>query len=167
VLSPASARGGSLSLALALRTLARSADDFTLIRTRIALAAGWRFTTLRQRERGSGFSIALEGQLGVEPWWVRRAGEAVAYAEGEAPLLLGVGLRVSPGWMLRTRATTFLLGPSLELAGSLAPGAAWTVPGVSHELDGVRDQLFRVGGLELGLGLEATVLFGLDRPRRQ
>lgn len=161
-LAPTSKRGGALSLALSLRTLARTADEFTLIRTRVALAAGWRFTTVGRRETGSGFSIGLAGQLAVEPWWVRRSGETVRYHQGDAPLLLSAGVRVSPGWMLRGRAATLLLGPMLELAGSLAPAADWTVPGVSHDDgDDSRDALFRVGGLELGVGLEAVVLFGL------
>jgi hypothetical protein len=76
---------------------------------------------------------------------------------------LGGVLRVAPAWRHATRRGRSLrLAPFVELAGSALPTDDGGVARLRAQDDAGVHDLFRVGGLELAVGLE----LGLWMPRR-
>ena len=73
------------------------------------------------------------------------------------------GLRTTPGLYLaqdRGPLRALRIGPRLELGGSFLVDDGPRVAGISEQRDTSNAQLFRLGGLELSLGLELTLWFG-------
>lgn len=149
--------------ALEARAIGQTEAGSGLGRLRVAIAAGY---ALR---RGS-FELPILVGLAIEPWWITRAGERAPLLEAGdddvqgRPPLLGGFLRLSPGWRAQPSPRLGLrVGPRIELGGSFAiddhDGAR--VVGLA---DAAGTPRFRVGGMELSLGLELTLQFGL-RPR--
>ena len=161
--------GGSLGLdarapagalvGLELRALGQRADGLTLARLRVAALAGYAL-------RRGRFELPVALGLSVEPWWVAPA-TASSATRGARPLL-GALLRVSPGLYLerpRGPLRALRVGPRLELAGSFLIDGGAHVGGVSRMTATGTQQLFRLGGLELHLGLEIALWFA-GRPAR-
>ena len=137
-----------------LRVLGRSAEDHRLVRLRVTALAGY---VLR---RGR-FELPLALGLTIEPWWVSPA-TAVTATRGARPLLGGL-LRASPGLYIvlpGRRPRALRVGPRLELAGSFAVDDGAKVVGVSLGQGDSNRALFRLGGLELAVGLELALWFG-------
>ncbi|PCC67347.1 hypothetical protein [Nannocystis exedens] len=146
--------------ALETRAIGQSEAGAGLGRLRVAIAAGY---ALRRKS----FELPILVGLAIEPWWITRAGEqAPLLAAGDddvltRPPLLGGFLRLSPGWRAQPSPRLGLrVGPRIELGGGFA---------IDHD-DGARvigladttgTPRFRVGGLELSLGVELALQFGL------
>lgn len=128
-------------LAAELRVMDTRAAALRLTRLRAALFAG--HALVRGR-----FTLRTLVGVSVEPWW----------ADGPGMPLLGGALRVTPG--LRARVGPRLhahLGLRLELAvsGTASAAAALLVEGARP--------VFRVGGVEPGVGLELGLAWDLRR----
>lgn len=168
---PLAGGGGGLGLevrsprgfaaALEARAIGQTEAGSGLGRLRVAIAAGY---ALRRKS----FELPILVGLAIEPWWITRAGErAPLLAAGDddvlaRPPLLGGFLRLSPGWRAQPSPRLGLrVGPRIELGGSFAiddhDGAR--VVGLA---DAAGTPRFRVGGLELSLGLELALQFGLQ-----
>lgn len=162
------AAGGGLGLelrsprgaaaALELRGLGRSDGGLGLGRLRIGLAGGY---TLR---RGR-FELPMLLGLAIEPWWTTRSGGSAPVFSGQAevsrrPLLAGY-LRLSPALRIGLKRGPLVglrIGPRLELGGAFVVDDGAQVVGLK---DTGGTERFRLGGLELSLGLELGFQFGL------
>lgn len=162
------AAGGGLGLelrsprgaaaALELRGLGRSDGGLGLGRLRIGLAGGY---TLR---RGR-FELPMLLGLAIEPWWTTRSGGSAAVFSGQAevsrrPLLAGY-LRLSPALRIAVKRGPLVglrIGPRFELGGAFVVDDGAQVVGLK-DIGGT--ERFRLGGLELSLGLELGFQFGL------
>ncbi|MDC0718905.1 hypothetical protein [Nannocystis bainbridge] len=149
-----------LAAALETRAIGQAEAGVGLGRLRVAIAAGYAL-------RRGRFELPILVGLAIEPWWVTRAGErAPLAASGDddtvaRPPLLGGFLRLSPGWRARPSPRLGLrVGPRIELGGSFGIDDH-DGPRVVGLADAVGVPRFRVGGLELSLGLELALQFGL------
>ena len=126
-------------------------------RARGALGGGYRW-------RRGAFELISAALIEVEGWWIvsdlelRRNGLPV---QGRAPLL-GLRAQLRPGWRPKA-APSLRLGASLELAGRTAfsdqSGNPRIVSGTAPTEN--PETLARLGGFELGLGLELGWGFAL------
>lgn len=169
---PLAGGGGGLGLevrsprgvaaALEVRGIGQTDDGVGLGRLRVAVAAGYAL-------RRGRFELPILVGLAIEPWWITRAGErAPLLAVGDddvlaRPPLFGGFLRLSPGYrvpLARRSLVGLRVGPRIELGGSFVvddhDGAR--VVGLA---DTIGQPRFRVGGLELSLGFELALQFGL------
>ena len=153
-------RGGLLTFDV--RVAGRSGGDLSVARLRVAAGGGWAW-------RRGALEVPLAGAVTVEPWWVRRDGARADLerdpADGvRARPALGALLRVAPGFFVdrpRPRVPAIRIGARAEVAGSFVPdGGARTVE-LGIDEAGVRDATLRLGGLELTLGLDVALWFGL------
>ena len=162
------AAGGGLGLelrsprgaaaALELRGLGRSDGGLGLGRLRIGLAGGY---TLR---RGR-FELPMLLGLAIEPWWTTRSGGSAAVFSGQAEVsrrpLLAAYLRLSPALRIAVKRGPLVglrIGPRLELGGAFVVDDGAQVVGLK-DIGGT--ERFRLGGLELSLGLELGFQFRL------
>lgn len=160
--SPLAAAGGSLGLdarhrrglllGLEFRGLGRAATGHGLARLRIAVMAGYAL-------RRGRFELPIALGLSGEPWWL----------DGDIfRPLYGALLRTSPGIYLaqdRGPLRGLRVGPRIELAGSFIVDNGPHIAGISQQGDSARTPLFRLGGLELSLGLELTLWFARPAPQ--
>lgn len=136
-----------LLLGLELRTLGRGAADHNLVRLRIAALAGYAV-------RRGRFELPIALGLAIEPWWLDGG-------LSDHPLY-GALLRTTPGVYLAQNhgpLRSLRIGPRLELGGSFLVDNGPRVAGISQQADPANTPLFRLGGLELSLGLELTLWF--------
>lgn len=164
---PLVAGGGGLALelrspgggaaALELRGLGRADAGLGVGRLRVAVAGGYSL-------RRGRFELPVLVGLSVEPWWTTQAGAGAPVFAGSARTsrapLLGGYLRVTPAARIslkNPRLVGLRVGPRLELGGSFAvvDGA----PRVIGLADTAGGQRFRLGGLELSVGLELALQF--------
>jgi hypothetical protein len=147
-----------------LRLLRRAAGELSLARVRVSFWAGYGL------ERGL-FGVDLAGFVGIEGWSVRSMGERAAVLEGsdEAPSsALSAGLRVAPALQLPLGSSRRLrLGFVGEIgyAGVLDGGLRAARLSAPSTDGGADVAVFRVGGVELGLGLELRLRFDLSGRR--
>jgi hypothetical protein len=147
-------RSGALVVA-ELRTSVAPIERHTLARVRGAVGAGF-------GARVASFELPIAALFGVEWWGVSRS---AALARAEARPLLGGGLRLSPGYWLRTPAAALRAGLRAELWASAEPGPAGPrQPLLARPGDA---PLAALGGVELGLGLEVAVWFDPGRKVRE
>jgi hypothetical protein len=146
---------------LELRGLGRTRDALGVGRLRVALAAGYAW-------RRGRFELPVVLAVAIEPWWTTRDGAAAEIFAGRdavrRPPLLGGLLRLTPALRLplaRGPLRALRIGPRLELAGAFAVADGARVLGL-YDPDGAAR--LRLGGLELSLGLDLTLVFG--RPPR-
>ncbi|MBZ5711591.1 hypothetical protein [Nannocystis pusilla] len=144
--------------ALEARAIGQTEAGVGLGRLRIAVAAGYAL-------RRGAFELPILLGLAIEPWWVTREGERAPLLAGDdvvaQPPLLGGFLRLSPGYRLQPRRDLGLrLGPRLEVGGAFVVDEH-EGPRVVALADAIGVPRFRVGGLELSLGLEVALQFGL------
>lgn len=155
--STLAAAGGSLGLdlrhrhgallGLELRTLGRGAADHRLVRFRVAALAGYAL-------RRGRFELPIALGLAIEPWWLD--GGVTVHP------LYGAFLRTTPGLYLaqdRGPLRGLRVGPRLELGGSFLVDDGPHVAGISQQAAPANTELFRLGGLELSLGVELTLWF--------
>ena len=144
--------------ALELRGLGRSDAGLGVGRFRIALAGGYTF-------RRGRFELPMLLGLAIEPWWTTRAGSSAPIFSGAAEAsrhpLLGGYLRISPAARIalkRGRLVGLRIGPRVELGGAFAVDGGARIVGLADTTGTPR---FRLGGLELSLGLEFALQFAV------
>lgn len=150
------ARNGAL-VAVALRGLGNRRFGYGLTRIRLAIEGGYAW-------RRGAFELMTTAGLTLEPWLVTRGGKLPDVAERKpVHVALGGLVRIAPAWRrVGPRGRAFRLAPFVELAGSAIPARNGGVARLrAQDTTGTRE-LFRVGGLELALGLE----LGVWLPRR-
>lgn len=126
-----------------LRVMDTRAGDHRLTRLRGALLGGHALVRAR-------FTLRTLAAVTVEPWWAGDAGAT----------LFGGALRVTPGLRARVGPRLHMhAGLRLELAVSGTAGAA-----AVRLVDGTRP-VFRVGGVELGTGVELGLAWDVRRRR--
>jgi hypothetical protein len=153
-------RGGLL--ALDLRGIGLGADGLGVGRFRVSVGGGYAW-------RRGRLELPVIFALALEPWWATRAGKIASIGSGTAEVssipLIGGYLRLSPGLRLSPSVGPLVglrIGPRLEIGGG------FTVDGgarVVRLTDGEGNPLFRLGGLEVSIGLELTVQFAVRRAR--
>ncbi|MCA9714658.1 MAG: hypothetical protein KC468_08240 [Myxococcales bacterium] len=142
---------------LGLRGAARAREGYRVDRLRVALVGGYRY-------RARAFELDARLLASVEPWRVANVGAGTASADGEALVgyALGFGARMEPGvWFSARPGVDLRVGPWVELTVSGAADEDFTVV---HVRDADGSSLFRVGGVELSLGVSVGAWF--DLPRR-
>jgi len=149
-----------LLLALDVQWLTRAADRFQLQRVRIALGLGYAF-------RRGGFELPIAALVGVEPWWLAQAGRRVPLRADNGPPpapLLGLGLRISPGYSANfgKHGARLRVGARMELWTSGQAGAGLRRPELR-----LPNGPINLGGVELQLGLEVGVWLPVGRGVRR
>jgi hypothetical protein len=141
----------------------RSRDDFALLRGRVVFGAGYGL-------RRGPFALDVRGGLGVEPWSVRRQGraQAVESVQTGAPApgtLLVAGIFAAPGVAVPAGPIRLAFSLWSELCyGGVVDGGLVAAHVQWQPAAGRPQSLFRLGGLELALGL--SIGLRLDaRPR--
>lgn len=144
--------------ALELRGLGRSDAGLGVGRLRIAVAGGY---TLRRAR----FELPMLLALAIEPWWTTQAGGSVAIFSGQTEAsrrpLLGGYLRVTPALRIALKRGPIVglrIGPRLELGGAFVVDGGARIVGLA---DTTGAQRFRLGGLELSVGLELALQFAV------
>jgi hypothetical protein len=145
-----------------VRVGGRARDPLALLRTRVELGAGYDW-------RWRNAELLLVGAMSVELWRARMDGNVVELqvggSEASRPVLLGAFARVSPGWRLpakRPGAPSLRLGARADIGGSAALGrGGHTIDIGIAQPDGSREGSMRVGGFEIGVGLELALWFSL------
>lgn len=149
-------------LAIDLRGLGNGTTTFATGRLRVAIAGGYAW-------RRGRFELPVLLGLTIEPWWTTQSGAtATIYSDGavarRAPLIGGV-LQVAPALRLTTARgplAAVRIGPRIDVAGSFAVDDKATLVGL---IDATTLDKQRLGGLELGLGLEVALQGSLRRRR--
>ncbi|MCP5065307.1 MAG: hypothetical protein GY946_01965 [bacterium] len=134
------------------RGLGRRANDSVLLRLRGALGLGYVV-------RRAPFELGVWGLAFAEPWMLLADGarRETTNSDGSRPNpLLGGGIRIVPGYLAQiNERVRLMIGTRIEAVGGVLPSGTVariaTAPG--------RDPAFRVGGLELGAGVDLTVWF--------
>lgn len=155
-------RSGFVGLA-ELRVLGRRERfDEALVRTRVGLGCGYAW-------RRGRFELETAAEFTVEPWTLRRDGSRSELADlqgqpRDGQPLLGGFVRVVPGLHFAPRQRLRIrFGPRFELAGSSAARDRGRVATLVAPDDGRLATLARLGGIELALGAELSVWFGVGR----
>lgn len=145
-----------------VRGLGRRDEPLALGRLRFALGGGY---ILRRRS----FELPMMLALSVEPWWVSNSSGAPALFNGGSETSrrpqLGAYLRTSPSLRLavhRGALDSLRIGPRIELGGGFLIYDGPVVVGLA---DGTGDPRFRLGGLELALGVELALYFAAPKRR--
>lgn len=145
-------RGGAL--ALELRGLGQRDAPLTIGRVRVGLGGGYAL-------RRGRFELPITLAVAIEPWWVENADGSPVLFDGDVEArrrpLFGGYLRASPGVRLGRPRGAFRgvrVGPRLELGGEML---YYDGPVVAGLADGTGTPHFRLGGLELSIGLEVAV----------
>lgn len=147
------------------RVLGRGSDyGHNILRTRVGVGLGYVW-------RRNAFELETTAAFVVEPWSLRADGskDALATPAAEAtkpgPLLGGV-LRIAPGFRIqRSPDLALRVGPRLELASGATLGDGGRVAELDVIDNGRLTAIGRVGGVELSLGAEVVVWFGVGRKR--
>lgn len=140
---------------LELRGLGRRDAPLGLARLRIAVGAGY---VLRHRR----FELPLLLALAVEPWRVTSSSGATVMFDGavtSARPQFGAYLRTTPSLRFdldRGALSSLRIGPRVELGGGFL---VYDGPVVTGLADGTGAPHFRLGGLELALGVELALYF--------
>lgn len=127
-------------------------------RLQIAVGGGY----VWQREH---FELETRAGLTLEPWWFDNTTGAHVRAVGRTPNRLGIGamVRVAPGWRFMTRPKwSGRLGVFGVMAASVATNGARVATVEVDDAGGTRYVVTRVGGLELGGGVDFTLWFRLS-----
>lgn len=155
---------GGLVILGGMRALGNRGAGISLTRLRIHALGGWLWPL-------ADAEVELVGGLSIEPWWLRDREGVLPGRSGEqvrAPLV-GPLARVAAGGVVPAGPAILRIGGHLELATSFAAGPGRPAPGIvvrrGDDDDGTREA-FRLGGLELVLGLDVAVTWPL-RLRRE
>lgn len=140
--------------------MTRAVDRFHLQRLRVALGLGY---VLRRR----GFELPVAALVAVEPWWLGDDGRRVplrAPSGGPPAPLIGVGLRLSPGYTasIGNHGARLRVGARAELWGSGQFG-----PGLRRPELRLPTGPAHLGGVEFQLGLEVGVWLPVGRGVRK
>lgn len=141
------------------------AFDTSILRTRVGVHLGYAW-------RREGFELATTAGFGVEPWSVRASGSRSALddeagAERTGRVLLGGNLRIVPAHRFELRGVAVRIGPRLEIAASSGVGDGGRVAELFVVEDADLVSIGRIGGWELGLGLDVVVWIPLRAAQRR
>lgn len=156
-------RSGAL-VGAEVRVLGRKlAFDTSIARTRIGIGVGYAW------RRGS-FELTSTAAIGIEPWSVRVAGSRsdLGDTEGEARTgapLLGGGIRIVPAHRFEIGGVGVRIGPRVEVAASSAIGDGGRVAQLFVDDGGALTSIGRIGGWELGVGVDVVVWIPLRSKR--
>ena len=144
-----------------LRVLSTSKDTASLLRVRGGIGFGYEY-------RSGPFAWVNTLAYTIEGYRIRSNGTFISPLDLEAPALLnGLRLRTAPSARIalkRGPLRALRIGIRGELAGSFGLDDGPRVLAIrSGEAETNGDELFRLGGLELSVGLELGVDFGLRR----
>lgn len=156
-------RDTGLLLDVDLRVSGESKAQASLLRVRAAFGVGYEL-------RRGRFALPASVAYTVEGYRLAFVDQSVSPLDLEAPTLLnGLRLRVSPALRLdleRGRLRALRFGLRTELAGSFGLDDGPRVLGIRlGESATGGDELFRLGGLEMSVGIELGADFGLPRTR--
>lgn len=145
-----------------LRFLGEGKTGASMLRVRGALGAGYEW-------RRGAFALPTSLAYTLEGYRVDYGNAPITALDLSAPPLLnGLRLRSSPTARIpldRGPLRTLRIGVRGELAGSFGIDDGPRVLGIRRgEAETGNDELFRLGGLELGIGIEIGADFGLRRP---
>ena len=136
-------------VALDFRGLRWRTSDYGLGRFRFGLGGGYGL-------RRGAFEVGTVMLATVEPWIVTGEGrDALREPDGSVASpgpLLGLALRLAPGYRHRFERLALRVGGFAELAGSGVADNGLGVPRIA-DVNDPDARLFRVGGLELVIGL--------------
>ncbi|MEM7158429.1 MAG: hypothetical protein AAF799_36660 [Myxococcota bacterium] len=141
-----------------LRVIGRIVDGHSLTRVRTTAHVGWAW-------RRGPVELPLAGYAGMEPWSLRDAGTAVSATDlGAQAALLNAGGWFAPGGLVQLDRSKMF--SALRVGGRLDLGTAFVLDG-GPRVAGIRDvdgnPLFRMGGFELGIGLDLCLYMGIER----
>ena len=146
---------GSVLVGGSVRAYGRAIGPHDLLRVRVAASAGYLWTWERA-------ALAVGGSLGASSWSLRRGGTRISASDlGAQSTLVNVAGWVSggPSFSLDAGALRAIrIGGRAELGGGFALSDGARAVAV-FDADG--NDLFRIGGLELTVGVDATLTFGL------
>lgn len=161
--------GGSLELrarapkgALILaggRFMGNRGAGVSLGRARAHLIAGYSW-----RPKKAEIDLGAGGTF--EAWWVRIDGASAEPARGDqngAPPLVGALLRLAAARLFDVGKADVRIGGRLEIAGSAAPDGGIRVPGVVKLGPVHPEDAFRLGGVEIMLGLDFAATWPIFR----
>lgn len=143
------------------RLMLKRGADLSLIRLRFHVLGGYTW-------RPSKAEVELGAGATFEPWFVRLDGSGATPVrdgnEGRPPLLGGL-LRLAAGYLLHGKGVDVRLGGRIELAGAFAPDKGVRVPAIVHvDGNGQRDA-FKLGGVEIIVGLDLAAMWRLPSKR--
>lgn len=137
-----------------VRAYGRAIGTHDLVRVRVAAAVGYLWTWDKA-------ALAVGGSLGASSWSLRRDGARISASDlGAQSTLVNLAAWISggPSFALERgplRAVRF--GARAELGGGFALSHGARAVAI---FDAEGNDLFRIGGLELTVGLDATLTFG-------
>lgn len=141
-------RGGAM-VAADVHAITAAIDGLPLSRARVAAGAGYAL-------RRGAFELPIVGMVGAEWWGVPGAGEVSRRGPNAAIRpLIGGGLRLSPGVLVRVGAVRLRAGARVELWGSGEPGPGGLRQPVVARPGGAA--WMGVGGAELSIGIELAI----------
>jgi hypothetical protein len=145
-----------------VRVAGRGASGLSLTRVRAAISGGYDL-------RRGAFELDARGRIGIEPWRVQRGGADTRVENvetgGSAPnALLVAAISATPGVRMVAGPVGLRLGLWTELAVGGVVDQGLGAVNIRYE-SGTEDPvpLFRLGGLELGLGLSLGVWFEVPK----
>lgn len=129
--------------------------DAAIFRTRIVASLGYAW-------RRGQFELATTGSIVVEPWWVRAGGEVTDLGDPDGGArrrrpLVGGGVSMVPAHHFALRNVGVRVGPRLDLTASSAIGDRGRVASVVVNDAGRLRTIGRLGGWELGFGVDVMV----------
>lgn len=135
------------TVGLAVRAAGNRADGYGLLRVRISPTFGWAWRT-------GAFELHSMAMLSVEPWVLLQSGDEPVDRK-PVSALLGGALRFEPvGRVMLARGRSVRIGPFVEVGGSAIPSASGGIARLRRRDDaGELHDLFRLGGLEIAVGL--------------
>jgi hypothetical protein len=145
------------------RVLGNKGAGLGLIRGRAHAIAGYSWRPSSKR-----MEIDLGGGGTFEMWWVRLDGERLEPSRADqrgAPPLIGALLRLAAAGLFPVGRADVRVGGRLEVAGSAAPDQGVRVPGVVRNGLVRPDEAFRLGGVEVMLGLDFAATWPIPQRR--
>lgn len=135
------------------RGLGRTRRSHRLSRVRVAISGGYSY-------RRGAFEMVATGFVAAEPWFVSSAGKIadpeVVGGPDPTRVLLGGGARLGPGYLVSVgRRTRLHLGLRAEVGGSGMPSGGVGRLAITRD-DGTQEPVLRLGGFEVGAGVELT-----------
>jgi hypothetical protein len=145
------------------RFLGNKGAGLGLMRARAHAIAGYSW-----RPKKNKMEIDLGGGGSFEMWWVRIDGTAAEPQRAEqrgAPPLVGALLRLAVARLFSVGRADVRVGGRLEVTGSAAPDQGIRVPGVVRLGLVQPEEAFRLGGVEVMLGLDFAATWPIPQRR--
>lgn len=145
------------------RVMGNKAIGLGLLRGRAHVIAGYSW-----RPKAKRVEIDLAGGGSFEMWWVRLDGASQEPTRGDqrgAPPLIGALLRLAAARLFPVGRADVRVGGRLEVAASAAPDQGIRVPGVVRLGLVHPDEAFKVGGVEIMLGLDFAATWPIPQRR--